>query len=105
MAERVTKDSFEAQVLKADGVVLADFYSDSCVPCKRMAPILEELEKDRGDEIKIVKIDVNCDGELAAEYGVRAVPTVIFFRNGGEVSRTVGLTPKSEIAASIDEIK
>lgn len=104
MAERVSKDTFEAEVLNAQGVVLADFYSDSCVPCKRMSPVLAELEEDYGD-IKIAKINVNYDGELAAEYGVQAVPTIIFFKNGAETERVVGATPKADLAAIIDELK
>lgn len=105
MAERVSKDTFDAEVLNAEGLVLADFYSDSCVPCKRMSPVLAELEEDYGGEIKIAKININYDGELAVEYGVQAVPTIVFFKNGEEISRIVGLTKKAEIAATIDEIK
>lgn len=104
MAERVSKDTFEAEVLNAEGLVLADFYSDSCVPCKRMAPVLAELEEDYGD-IKIAKININYDGELAVEHEVQAVPTIIFFKNGKEASRVVGLTKKAELTAIIDELK
>lgn len=104
MAERVTADSFEAEVLKASGLVLADFYSDSCVPCKRMSPILAELEEGYGD-IKIAKININYDGELAVEHGVQAVPTIIFFKNGTEVERVVGLIKRAELSAKIDELK
>lgn len=104
MAERVSKDTFEAEVLNAGGLVLADFYSDSCVPCKRMSPVLAELEEDYSD-IKIAKINVNYDGELAAEYGVQAVPTIIFFKNGAETERIVGATKKADLAIIIDELK
>ncbi len=102
MAEQITRDNFKTEVLSAPGVVLADFYSETCVPCKRISPVLAELEEDYAGEIKIAKVNVNHDSELAAEYGVQAVPTIIFFKNGEERSRTVGLTGKEELAAAID---
>ncbi len=102
MAEQITKDNFTAEVLNNPGVVLADFYSETCVPCKRIAPVLEELEEDYEGAVKIAKVNVNHDSELAAEYGVQAVPTIIFFKDGEEKSRTVGLTAKEDLAAAID---
>ncbi len=105
MIECENRDSFESEVLKTEGMAIADFYSETCVPCKRMSPILEELERDCGGSVKFAKVNVGIGGELAAEYGVEAVPTIIFFRDGEEVSRTVGLTQKSELAAVIDDIR
>ncbi len=102
MAEQITRDNFKTEVLSAPGVVLADFYSETCVPCKRISPVLAELEEDYAGEIKIAKVNVNHNSELAAEYGVQAVPTIIFFKDGEEKSRTVGLTGKEELAAAID---
>ncbi|MDD6395740.1 MAG: thioredoxin domain-containing protein, partial [Firmicutes bacterium] len=64
MAERVSLENFEAEVLQADKAVLADFYSDSCVPCKRMSPVLADIEDDYADNLKVVKININFDGEL-----------------------------------------
>lgn len=104
MSEQITKENFKAEVLNVPGVVLADFYSETCVPCKRIAPVLAELEEDYEGAVKIAKVNVNNDAELAAEYGVQAVPTIIFFKNGEEKSRTVGLTAKEELAAAIDEL-
>ncbi len=105
MIECEDRESFTGEVLKARGVAVADFYSETCVPCRRMSPILEELERDCGGSVKFAKVNVGIGGELASEYGVQAVPTVIFFRDGEEVSRTVGLTPKSELAEVIDGIR
>ncbi len=102
MAEQITRDNFKTEVLSAPGVVLADFYSETCVPCKRISPVLAELEEDYEGAVKIAKVNVNHDSELAAEYGVQAVPTIIFFKDGEEKSRTVGLTGKEELAAAID---
>ena len=91
MPQRVSKDNFQSKVLSADTLVLADFYSDSCIPCKRLSPVLFELEKEYEGKLKIAKINVNFDSELASEYEVQAAPTLVFFK------RLRGAVKKSEI--------
>lgn len=103
MAARVSADNFEAEVLKADGIVLADFYSDSCVPCKRLSPVIAEIEEQFGDKVKFVKININFDAELAEKYEVQSVPTVVFFRNGEELSRLGGTVKKADIISEIEK--
>lgn len=103
MAARVSADNFEAEVLKADGIVLADFYSDSCVPCKRLSPVIAEIEEQFGDKAKFVKININFDAELAEKYEVQSVPTVVFFRNGEELSRLNDTVKKSDIISEIEK--
>lgn len=78
MPQRVSKDNFQSEVLSADTLVLADFYSDSCIPCKRLSPVLFELEKEYEGKLKIAKINVNFDSELASEYEVQATPHSFF---------------------------
>ena len=78
-------------MLEADGLVLADFYSDSCVPCKRLAPVLAELEETYGDALKVVKVNINFDLPLAEKCEVTAAPTLIFFKNGAEQDRRRGI--------------
>lgn len=103
MAVIVTKDNFKEEI--SDGkITVADFYSETCVPCKRLSPILEDVEKDYGDKIKFVKVNINSDVELAYEYQVSAVPTLIYFKNGVETERTVGLLRKEDIIQVIDSI-
>ena len=97
MPTRISKDNFEKEVLQADKTVLADFYSDSCVPCKRLSPILFALEEEYAEKLKIVKININFDSELASEYEVQAAPTLVFFKNGEEKERLRGAVKKSEI--------
>ena len=97
MPQRVSKDNFQSEVLSADTLVLADFYSDSCIPCKRLSPVLFELEKEYEGKLKIAKINVNFDSELASEYEVQAAPTLGFFKNGEEKERLRGAVKKSEI--------
>lgn len=90
MPQRVSKDNFQSEVLSADTLVLADFYSDSCIPCKRLSPVLFELEKEYESKLKIAKINVNFDSELASEYEVQAAPTLVF-------SKTVKRKKDSEV--------
>lgn len=103
MPTRISKDNFEKEVLQADKTVLADFYSDSCVPCKRLSPVLFALEEEYAKKLKIVKININFDSELAEKYGVQAAPTLVFFKNGEEVSRLRGAVKQAEIKEVIEK--
>lgn len=80
MPTRISKDNFEKEVLQADKTVLADFYSDSCVPCKRLSPVLFALEEEYAEKLKIVKININFDSKLAEKYEVQAAPTLVFLK-------------------------
>ena len=97
MAARVNAQDFENEVLKSDVPVLADFYSDSCVPCKRLSPVLADIEDEYSDRLKVVKININFDAELAEKYEVQAAPTLILFKNGRETTRLRGTIKKSDI--------
>lgn len=101
MAQTITGSEFGEVILKQPAV-LADFYSETCVPCRQMMPVLEELEYELGDRIKAVKIDVARNGDLADEYGVRAVPTFVLFKNGRETARIVGAVPKSQLTELVN---
>lgn len=103
MPTRISKDNFEKEVLQADKTVLADFYSDSCVPCKRLSPVLFALEEEYDEKLKIVKININFDSELAEKYEVQAVPTLVFFKNGEEISRLRGAVKQAEIKEVIEK--
>ncbi len=105
MSVRVNSEDFTAEVLQSDTAVLADFYSDSCVPCKRLSPVLADIEAKFADKIKVVKININFDGELAEKYEVQAAPTLIFFKNGEEVSRLRGAVKKEEIVEEINNLQ
>lgn len=100
----VTKDSFEAEVLKSDKPVVVDFWAEWCGPCKALAPILEEISGEMVDA-KIVKVNVDEAGELAQQYGIRGIPTLIFFKGGEVKSTLVGNQPKAEIVRNINDIK
>ena len=94
MAGKATNESFPQDI--AEGLVLADFYSDSCIPCKRMSPVLAELEEEN-PEVKLVKLNINFSAETAAKYEVTSVPTLVFFRDGSEVQRISGAVRKAQI--------
>lgn len=101
MAARVGKDTFEAEVLKSEKPVLVEFYSDTCIPCKQMSPVLGDIEDDYEGQLKVVKVNVNFDAELAADYSVMASPTILFFKDGEEVTRLRGLQKKADIEAVV----
>lgn len=104
MAARVNQEQFADEVLKSELPVLAEFYSDSCIPCKQLSPVLGDIEDDYEGRIKVVKINVNFDGELAAKYQVMASPTILFFQQGKEVKRTRGLVKKEELESIVKEL-
>jgi thioredoxin 1 len=104
MAVRINKDSFEQQVLKAQLPVLVEFYSDSCIPCKQMSPILGGIEDDYEDRLLVYKVNVNFDEELAEQYEVMSSPTLLFFKDGQEVERVRGLVKKPELETLVNKI-
>ncbi|MDE2336383.1 MAG: thioredoxin [Alphaproteobacteria bacterium] len=98
----VTAADFEAEVLKSEKPVLVDFFATWCGPCKSLAPILEQIAAEKADSLKIVKVDVDASPELAAEYGIRAMPTMMIFKDGDVVATKVGGAPKSALVKWID---
>ncbi len=89
MAERLSKENFD-EAIKSVEKVLVDFYSDSCVPCKKLNPVLGDLEDEHESEIKIYKVNTNFDSELAQKFNVLSTPTLILFKNGEEKERKTG---------------
>lgn len=103
MALRVNEDNFETEVLKSEIPVLAAFYFDSCVPCKRLSPVLAEIEEELTDSLRVVKININFDIALAEKYEVLSAPTLILFKNGTEVQRLSGAVKKADILELINK--
>lgn len=101
--QSVTNDNFKEEVLQSDKPVLVEFFSDSCVPCKRMSPVLAEIEEEYG-EIKVVKLNVNFSADTAKEYAVMTSPTFLFFKGGAEVKRLKGVVPKDDLEDVIEEV-
>lgn len=97
MALRVNQDNFEEKVLRADKPVLLDFYSDSCIPCKRMAGVLGDVEDEYDGQLYVYKVNVNYDEKLAEQYGVMSAPTLVLLVNGEEKSRLTKAAGKEQI--------
>ncbi len=97
----VTDSTFDAQVLKSDIPVLTDFWAEWCGPCKMITPILEEIAEDYAGQIKIAKVDVDENNQIAMKLGVQSIPTVILFKNGQAVERLVGAMPKERLLSRI----
>ena len=95
----ITKQNFKGEVLQSDLPVLVDFWAPWCGPCRMLAPVLEELEQDLGGKVKIGKVNVDEEMELAAQFQVASIPTLILFERGQAVCRTVGVQPKAKLAA------
>lgn len=104
MSVRANKDTFESEINEAEKLVIADFYSDSCVPCKRMSPLLAETEEENPESIKLVKLNINFDGETAQKYNVTSVPTLVFFKDGAEKARLTGAVKKAKLTETINSI-
>ena len=97
----VTDQSFEQEVLKSDTTVLVDFWATWCGPCRMVGPVLEEVATEQGDKIRVVKLDVDANPITAGRFGVRAIPTMIVFKNGREADRIVGYHPKPQLMSKL----
>jgi thioredoxin 1 len=97
MAQRVNAENFDEKVLKADKPVLLDFYSDTCIPCKRMAGPLGDIEDDYEGRLYVYKVNVNFDAELAEKYEVMSAPTLVVIVGGEEKNRMTGAAGKDKI--------
>lgn len=102
MEVNLNKENFEQEVLKSEKTVLVDFWATWCGPCQMIAPVVEDIAKE--GKIKVGKVNVDDEQELAINYGVMSIPTLIFFKNGNPVKEVVGFHSKSELAEIIDTL-
>jgi len=100
----LTKDNFAKQVLNSATPVLVDFWAEWCGPCKMIAPVLDELADEYSGKVAIAKVNIDENQELATEYGVRAIPTLLIFQNGQVAEQIVGLRSKRDLKASFDKL-
>ncbi|ERN52474.1 MULTISPECIES: thioredoxin [Alkalihalophilus] len=97
----VTDQTFASET--SEGVVLADFWAPWCGPCKMIAPVLEELDAEMGDKVKIAKLDVDENQETAGKYSVMSIPTLLVFKDGDVVDQVVGFQPKEALAELLNK--
>ncbi|MBP5154018.1 MAG: thioredoxin [Lachnospiraceae bacterium] len=103
MAETVvTLDNFETEVLKAEELVLVDFWASSCGPCRLLAPIVSEIAEEYEGRVKVCKINVDEEPRLAMRYNVGSIPTLLLFRNGENIGASIGFKPKSELVRLVE---
>lgn len=102
---RVAREDFAKTVLEAETPVLVDFYANWCAPCKAMAPILDEVAREKRGAILIAKLDTDAAPDIAQQYGIRAIPTLILFRNGAEAQRLIGVVSKKDILQALDRVQ
>ncbi len=103
--QEFTDTNFEQEVLSSDHPVLVDFWAPWCGPCRMIAPMVEELAKENTGSFKIGKINIDDNPNVAQNYGVSAIPTLMIFKNGEVVERFVGVRPKNQLQSAIDQAK
>ena len=97
----VSDETFDSEVLKSDEPVLVDFWAEWCGPCKMIAPILEEISSELAGKVKVAKLNIDENPELAAQFGVRSIPTLAMFKGGEVADIKVGAAPKTALSAWI----
>ena len=102
LIKHVTDDSFGSDVLQADKPVLVDYWAEWCGPCKAIAPILDEVSKDYNGRLQVAKMNVDENREVPGKYGIRGIPTLMFFKGGELAATKVGALSKAQLTAFID---
>ena len=102
MAQAVGKSDFQSVVLNHSGLVLVDFWASWCGPCQMLAPVIEEIEAEHKNQVKVVKVDADAENELASQYNIQSLPTVLIFNQGQLISTIVGFRQKSEYLQALN---
>lgn len=104
MADAVTSATWEQEVLKASGLVLVDFWAVWCGPCRMVAPIVDEISKEYGGKLKVLKLNTDENPDVASKYKIMGIPTLMFFKDGKTVDQVVGAVPKSQLKSKVDSL-
>jgi thioredoxin 1 len=101
MSAAVTESTFEEEVLNSDKPVIVDFWAEWCGPCHAVAPVLDKIVEERGDELKLVKLNIDEEPAVASRYGIASIPTMILFRDGEPAAAAIGAQPKGALEKSL----
>ena len=104
MADAVTESTFEHEVLQADKPVLVDFWAEWCGPCHAVAPILDRIVEERDGELKLVKVNIDEEQEIAERYGIASIPTMVLFKDGEPAAAAIGAQPKGALEAQLGPV-
>ena len=100
----IDEANFETEVTQSQKPVLVDFWAEWCGPCKMIAPLLDEIAREKGDQIKVGKINIDHNQSLSVKFNVRAIPTLLFFKNGQVVDQVTGMTSKKDLLGRIENV-
>ena len=103
MVTEINTNNFDSEVVNYNGITVVDFFADWCGPCRKMGPILEEVERELSQKVKFAKINTDNNIDIARKYQVSGLPTLMVFKNGAPAERMVGLMPKSSIITNIEK--
>ena len=103
MTNAVTEDTFEQEVLASDKPVIVDFWAEWCGPCRMVGPALEQLSKSMNGKIKIAKLNVDENQDIAMKYGIKSIPSLLLFKEGNEIGRSVGAAPKEKYQQFVEQ--
>lgn len=101
---KVSNENYKEEVLDSEKKVLVDFYADWCGPCKMMAPVVEEISEELQDKVKVCKVNVDENQDLAMQYGIMSIPTLVFIKNGKLEKTLVGLRDKQELISVLEQM-
>ena len=103
-ALHLTEATFDAEISARPGVLMVDFWAEWCAPCRAIAPMLDELARESGGGVGLAKVNVDESPGLAARYGIRSIPTVLFVKDGKVVDQVIGAVPKSQLKKKLDSV-
>ena len=101
MSTAVTESSFDQEVIQSDKPVIVDFWAEWCGPCHAVSPVLDKIAEERGEELRLVKVNIDEEPALAQKYGIVSIPTIVLFKDGEPAAAAVGAQPKTAIERSL----